>query len=270
MKKYLKFGLVFLALLAACYGWYFLWQRVERSISDAEFGSEISTFQANDAYYMRLDTDGLRAYLPDADGVSEALCGDPLGPQAFQISAGTVTGKAYTLKGYVYTSAAPPVEVVELSGKYYAYELVGFRSLDNSPTVQQVFEAYGITGADAIAEIAETDAETKKTAVYSDADTLAERYSLYRSLGAPMTDAQSAQAYYDAYVKEYGETEQLAIEEGEVRAKDEDTYEKAMSLWGKGMYTADISLKNGLKLRGCMCAPVPGIFGLYANYPMPE
>lgn len=269
MKRYLKVGIVFLGLLAACFGWYFLWQRVETSISNAEFEAQIGSFEADGAYYTRLDADGLKAYLPDADAVDSSLCGDALGTQPFQINIGTVTAKAYALKGYAYSSACAPVKILDFSGKYYAYELVGFQSLDNQPTAQQVFAAYGANSADDLREITETDAETKQTKQHTDPDELALLYQMFSSLGAPVTDEQAAQAYYDVYVKEYGETEQLVIEDGEVRAKDEDTYNKAMKLWGKGMYTVDISFQNGLKLRGCVCAPEPGICGLYANYALP-
>ena len=268
MKKYLKVLIVLVLLLGFGGGWYLLWQKVQRSVEDAEFEAQISSFDAGGAHYQRLDADGLRAYLPDADGVTAKNCGLPLGTQALSVSVGTLSANAYVLADYAYTGASVPVRVLEIAGKYYAYELIGFTALDNMPTIDTVCEAYGIGSAADIAAITETTADTKEVREITDAGEIQAYYGKIRALSEPLTNAQTAQIYYDVYTAEYGETDKLEIADDAVNALDDETYEKAMSLWGEGMYTVDISLRNGLKLRGCICAPKTGIFSVYANYRM--
>ena len=270
MKKYLKFIIVFLVFLGACGLWYFMWQRVEESLNTAEFEAQIRCFDANGAHYLRLDNAGLRVYVPESDGADKSLCGAELGTQALNVAAGTISAPAYALKDYAYTGEYVPVQILNISGKYYAYELIGFQSLDSTPSIGTVLEAYGITGADAIAEITRTDAETGESRKLTDADDLDAVYQQLAGLGEPMTDAQAAQAYYDAFIAEYGETEQIVIEEGEVQTLDDDTYQKAMTFWGRDMYTLDIRLQSGIMLRGCIFAPVPGICSVYGNFALPK
>jgi len=270
MMKYLKIILVFLVFLGACSLWYIMWQRVEESVNTAEFEAQIRSFDANGAHYLRLDNAGLRAYAPETDGADKTLCGAELGSQTLNVTAGTITAPAYALKDYEYTGEYVPVEILHISGKYYAYELVGFQSLDGTPSIGKVLETYGITGADAIAEITETPAESGESRRITDAERIDAVWKQLSTLGDPLTEEQAAQAYYDAYVAEYGETEQLVIEDGEVQAQDDETYQKAMAFWGKEMYTLDIRLKSGLMLRGCIMAPVPGICSVYGNFALPK
>lgn len=270
MKKYLKALIIFVLLLGVGGGWYLLWQKVQRSVEDAEFEAQISYFDAGGAHYQRLDAEGLAAYLPDAGEITAKNCGLPLGTQALSVSAGTLTANAYVLADYAYTGVNVPVRVLEIAGRYYAYELVGFSALDGMPTIGAVCEAYGIGSAADIAEITETVADTKEVREITDAGAIQAYYEKIAALSEPLTNAQTAQIYYDVYTAEYGETDKLEIADDTVNALDDETYEKAMSLWGEGMYTADISLKNGLKLRGCICAPKTGIFSVYANYRMAD
>lgn len=268
MKKYWKYGIVFLLLLALGGGWYLLWNHLEETMEEAQYEMQFASFDADGAHYLRMDKDGLHAYLPDEDYVTARLCGESLGTQILATSVGTVAANAYTLKGYAYSGEHIPVRVLDVSGKYYAYELKGFRSLDGKPEIGAVCSAYGLNSAEDLAEVTETAAGTGEVRHITDAAELADYYSRITALGKPLTDAEAAKKYYDAYITEYGETDKLFIEEGTVKSEDDETYQHAMQFWGEGMYTAEISLKNGLKLRGCICSPNAGIFSVYANYEM--
>ena len=270
MKKYWKYGFVFLLLLALCGGWYLMWNYLEKTVEESQYEAQFATFDADGAHYLRMDKSGLHAYLPDVDYVTAELCGEPLGVQILSVSMGTMTANAYTLKGYEYSGENIPVRVLEISGKYYAYELTGFRSLDNTPEISAVCQAYGINSAEDIVEITETDAASKEVRSITDSAEIKAYYNRLLALGKPLNDAEAAKKYYEAYIAKYGETDDLYLENGSVQAKDDESYQHAMQFWGEGMYTADFSLKNGLKLRGCICAPNVGVFSVYANYEINE
>ena len=74
------------------------------------------------------------------------------------------------------------------------------------------------------------------------------------------------QAYYDAYVQQYPDSQGVTLENGALQFADDDSKQRAMTLWSDGMCLVSISLKNGLHLRELVYAPVPGFFAVYGIY----
>ena len=160
--------------------------------------------------------------------------------------------------------------LAERGGDYYAYELVGFPYLDDSPSIWAVCASYGIGAAEDLASVSVYDADGTPLYDIADADALSDFFDKFVKLGANLSDEEAAQAYYDAYVAAYGADEKLTLQNGNVEAADDEIYEKAMTLWSEGVCLVTIRLQNGLQLRDCIYAPVPGLFSVYGIYPITE
>ena len=55
-----------------------------------------------------------------------------------------------------------------------------------------------------------------------------------------------------------------------VCAENDTVYQEAMEYWTQDLRLVTITLKNGLQLRDCIYAPVPGTFSVYGDYKITE
>lgn len=250
-------------------GWYYMWSRIAANMTLANYETGYEQFTFEGAHYLLCDSASLHGYLPDAAGADESLCGERIGEMSFPSSAGTVSCPLYACK--VFGDAAPyPLVIAERSGQYAAYELAGFESLDESPSAADVCAAYGITGAEAVAQIELRDADGSLLETVTDAEAIADFCGKLTALGDDIGEAGLAKAYYDAYTAEYGETDKLTLTDGKIQYADDEIYQHAMEYWSSGMCLVTVKMKSGLQLRNAVYAPVPAVFSLYGDYAFTE
>ena len=240
--------------------WVFFWLRISDAMKNARSDAVFAGFTYDGAYYTRMDADTLRLYTETPAG--ESLCGDSLG--TVTLSAG-ISRELFACRDVPREQYAPAV-VLQDGTRYLAYELTGFTALDNAPSVRQVLDAYGITGADAVASVTVTEADGTAIDTITDADALSAFYEKLSALGDDIGEQGEMQAYYDAYVQQYPDSQGVTLENGALQFADDDSKQRAMTLWSDGMCLVSISLKNGLRLRELVYAPVPGFFAVYGIY----
>lgn len=250
--------------------WIFVWQRVGKELADAGQNAYYTGFTHNGAIYALCDTDFIKeTYDLTLTGTS-ADCGSSLERAQFEVDGVTVYCPLYRVKALEQQSLADAVVLVERDDVYYTYELAGFTALNQSPSVTAVCRAYGIGSGSDLKSVAVYDADGAMIQNLTDAEELAVFYEKFAALGEDIGAAGQSQAYYDAYVAKYGESDALSLADGMITTADDETYEQAMSLWGTGMCTVTITMKNGLRLADMVYAPVPQVFQVYGYYAITE
>lgn len=258
-----------IALLGgAC--WYLLWNQLGNSVEEAAYDAAYENLVFDGAYYQISTLDVAQLYLPDIQTINGKLCGSRLGELSFPTQYGTVTCPIYACKLLEAAGKQNALVVLEREDGYSVYELVGFQYLDENPSIWAVCASYGIGAASDFESVTVSDMDDNVLAEYADADALSDFFDRFVKLGEALSDEAQSQLYYDVYAAEYGEDENIVMTNGIVETKDAETYQKAMALWTTDLRIVDIRLKNGLQLRGCIYAPVPGVFSVYGNYQISE
>lgn len=251
-------------------GWVAAWGRLGRVLNETSYQSAFESFTYQGAHYAKCDLAALRNYLPDAAEIGETLCGEALGELNIPTSQGEIHCPIYAEKDFPEADPAYPLLVLSHDGGYDVYECAGFSVLDESPSVPAVCAAYGIGGGGDLAEVLVRDGDGTLISEMTAQDDLDRFFTGLMTLGDDLGGEGLANAYRDAYIAEYGDDGKVTVENGSVQTADDETYQKAMTLWSEGICTVDIRLKNGLQLRGAVYAPVPAVFSLYGDYPITE
>lgn len=263
---------VFIAIAVLCIllAWVFLWQRVGDKMEQAELDAYYTGFSLDGAIYARYDMDFIADTYDLTLTGTAADCGSSLEKAQFTVEGVMVSCPVYRVKALEDQSLADAVVLVERGGVYHTYELVGFTSLSESPSIGAVCEAYGIGAADDLVSVTVHDADGTMLRNLTTQEDLAAFYAKFAALGEDMGAEGQAQAYYDVYVDRYGESDAIALENGVITTADDETYQQAMELWGAGMCTVTVMLKNGLRLGDMVYAPVPKVFQAYGYYRITE
>ena len=274
MKAFLKknkFVLLAAAgiLLLGC-GWMLLWQHLGHQVSRAAYDAAYEQIAFDGAYYAQCDTETVQLYLPEVTEISRKLCGEQLGSLSFPSENGTVSCPLYACKPLEDAGKKRAVLLMEREGKLLTYELSGFQYLDGEPDIWAVCASYGIGYPEDFASVTLYDKEGSELETITDPDALSDFYDKFLKLGEDLGDAGTAQAYYDAYIRKFGKNGKMRLEDGTVKAADDAAYQEAMEYWTEDLRTVTIRMKNGLMLRNCIYAPVPGIFSVYGDYAITE
>ena len=147
---------------------------------------------------------------------------------------------------------------------------VGFQYLDQQTSIWAVCASYGIGGGEDLEAVEIKDQDGKLLETITDSAALSDFIDKFLKLGEDIGENGIAQAYFDAYTAEFGETDQIWFEDGTVKAANDAVYQEAMKFWTKDLRLVTIKLKNGYQLRDCIYAPVPGTFSIYGDYKITE
>ena len=250
--------------------WLLIWNRVGRQVEQAAYKSVFDTLTFDGAYYEKCGLETVRDYVPEAAEIGEALCGETLGTLQFPSETGTVECPLYACKPLEDAEKERGIVLLKGQDGYLAYELSGFRYLDESPSVWAVCASYGIGKAEDIESLTIADADGNVLETMTDSAALASFFDRFVKLGDCLTDEELAHAYLDSYTAKYGDDGKLEILDGRLKAKNKDDLSAAMDYWNTGTRVVTIRLKNGLIMRNCLYMPVPGIFAAYGNYRLTE
>ncbi len=254
--------------LAAVLLWVIAWNTVGDRMQQTAIDIQYTHFTYNGAIYARCTDAGVLYDLPLKGDAGD--CGESIGTVQFTVDGVTVSKEAYCVKGEEEHPIAEPVLLVRQGEKSVPYELVGFTALNESPSIMAVCAAYGIQSAKDIAAVSVYDADGSVMRTLTKADELAAFYEKLAALGEDIGAAGQSQAYYDAYIAKYGESDTITLTDGTIETADDETYQQAMELWGAGICTVTIELQNGLRIADMVYAPVPKVFQVYGYYSITE
>ena len=270
LKKHLGIIILVAAILLFAGGWLFVWNRIGNQMTKAAFRSVYDTLTFDGAHYVRCDLETVRNYLPDTEAISRDLCGDELGTLSFPSETGSVSCPLYACKPLADAGKQNAIVLLEQEEGLSAYELSGFQYLDEQTSIWAVCASYGIGYPENIESVIVKDKEGNLLETISEPEALSEFFDRLLKLGEDIGEAGIAEAYYNAYTAEFGETDQIWLEDNTVKAKDDAVYQEAMDFWTKDLRLVTIKLTNGLQLRDCIYAPVPGTFSIYGDYKITE
>lgn len=258
-----------IVLLLVC-GWLLLWNHVGKQVEKAAYEASYDTLVFDGAYYQKCDLPTVQDYLPDVQAVDASLCGEQVGDLSFPSEAGNVTCPLFSCKPLDDAGKEKALLLLKRETEYAPYELTGFQYLDESPSIWAVCASYGIGAATDFESVTVYDAEDHLLETLTEKHDLLEFFDLFVKLGDPLPDDEQSQRYYDAYMQKFGESDKVFLKDGKVQTSDDAAYEEAMQFWTEGLRKVDLRLKNGLQIRGCIYAPVPGIFSVYGDYAITE
>ena len=270
LKKHLGIIILVAAILLFAGGWLFVWNRIGNQMTKAAFRSVYDTLTFDGAHYVRCDLETVRNYLPDTEAISRDLCGDELGTLSFPSETGSVSCPLYACKPLADAGKQNAIVLLEQEEGISAYELSGFQYLDEQTSIWAVCASYGIGYPENIESVTVKDKEGNLLETISEPEALSKFFDRLLKLGEDIGEAGIAEAYYNAYTAEFGETDQIWLEDNTVKAKDDAVYQEAMDFWTKDLRLVTIKLTNGLQLRDCIYAPVPGTFSIYGDYKITE
>ncbi len=274
MKAFLKKHMVILIILAVFLLlagiWLLLWRHIGNQVTKAAYRAVYDTLSFDGAYYAKCDLSTVQAYLPETDAVTKALCGEQLGTLSFPSEDGTVNCPLYACKPLTDAGKNNAIVLLEQTDGISAYELSGFQYLDQQTSIWAVCASYGIGGGEDLEAVEIKDQDGKLLETITDSAALSDFIDKFLKLGEDIGENGIAQAYFDAYTAEFGETDQIWFEDGTVKAANDAVYQEAMKFWTKDLRLVTIKLKNGYQLRDCIYAPVPGTFSVYGDYKITE
>ena len=274
MKEFLKKNKRVLIAAAAVLllgtGWLLLWQHLGNQVSRAALDAAYDQIAFDRAYYAKCDLETVQLYLPDANAIGKALCGAQLGTLSFPAEEGTVSCPVYACKELEEAGKKRAVIFLERGSELLAYELSGFQYLDGEPDIWAVCASYGIGMPEDFESVTVCDQEGQILETIRDAEGLSAFYDKFVKLGEDLGKEGTAKAYYRAYTEKFGDTGRIYLQNGEIEAADDDTYNEAMTYWTEDLRMVTIRLSNGLMLRNCIYAPVPGVFSVYGDYAITE
>ncbi len=266
LKEYKGILIAAAAVIAAAAAWILIWKRISNSMDNAAYEESFRQFVYSGAYYELCDAETAAMYLGTEHETGKALCGTQLGEISVPTAEGTVSCALYACKPLEDAGKDHALILLERDAQITPYELTGFQYLDDSPSIWAVCASYGIGDPADLEAVRVCDTDGTLLAEYTDAEALAEFYAKFVKLGDNLTEQETGQAYLDAYAAEYGNDGGITVQEGSAAAPDDETYQKAMALWSAGVCKVDIVLRNGLRLRNCVYAPVPKLFTVYGTY----
>ena len=274
MKAFWKEHRMFLigaALLLLFIGaWMLIWHRVGGQVEQAAYRSVYDTLTFDGAYYKKCTLEVVQEYVPEAAEIGEALCGEELGMLQFPSEEGTVECPLYACKPLEEAGKERGIVLLKGQDAYLAYELSGFRYLDDAPSVWAVCSSYGIGKAEDIESLTLKDADGNLLETVTDSAALKAFFDRFVKLGDCLSDEALSEMYLESYTAEFGDDGKLEIKDGKLRAKDDEALAAAMEYWNTDVRMVTIRLKNGLLMRDCLYMPVPGIFAVYGNYRLTE
>ena len=256
-------------ILLGC-GWLLLWMHLGDQVQLASYDSAYEQLSFDGAYYAQCDLQTVQLYLPDVTKIDKSLCGRQLGTLNFPSENGTVSCPLYACKPLEDAGKKRAVILLERDGAWLSYELSGFQYLDGTPDIWAVCASYGIGYPEDFASVTVSDRDGNLLETITDADKLSDFYDKFLKLGEDLGNAGTAQAYYDAYIRKFGDDGKVWLADGTVEAADDEAYAAAMEYWTEGLLNVEIRMKNGLMLRNCIYAPVPGVFSVYGDYAITE
>lgn len=269
-KEHWKIVLAVGLFLLFAGGWFLIWNRVGNQVEQAAYRSVYDTLTFDGAYYHKCELATVQDYVPSASEIGEALCGEELGTLQFPSETGTETCPLYACKPLEDAEQARSILLLKGQEGYLAYELSGFSYLDDSPSIWAVCASYGIGAAEDIESLTLADADGNLLETVTDRAQIKDFFDKLVKLGDCLTDEELALAYYDSYTAKYGDDGTLEIKDGKLQAKDNKAFSAAMDYWNTDVRMVTLRLKNGLLMRDCLYAPVPGIFAVYGNYRLTE
>lgn len=274
MKAFLKKNLGIVIILAVFLlfagGWFLVWNRISNQVTKAAYQSVFDTLSFEGGYYARCDLQTVQAYLPDTDSITKKLCGDKLGELSFPTETGTESCPLYACAPLQDAGKKNALVLLENADGLSAYELSGFEYLDEQTSIWAVCASYGISYPEDIESVIIKNADGEQIDTITEKSALSDFTDKLLKLGEDIGESGVAEAYYNAYTDKFGETDQIWLEDGTIKAQDDAVYEEAMDFWTKDMKLVTISLKNGYQLRDCIYAPVPGTFSIYGDYKITE
>jgi len=263
------FCIAVLFLLFLC-GWMLIWSRISASMNHAEQEESFSQFVYDGAYYTACDISTVQLYDAGVQKIDSSILGSQLGDMSIPTPDGTVICPLYAFRPLEDAGKEPAILLLERDNALTPYELTGFRYLDTDPSSWAVCASYGIGAGSDLESVTVHGTEGALLAEFTEADALDEFFTRMLALGEPLSEDDTAEIYRDAYISEYGDETAITVEDGKAAAADDETYEKAMELWSRGVCIVDIRLKNGLQLRDCLYAPQTGLFTIYGTYHFTE
>lgn len=269
-KEHWKFLLGMTLLLLFIGAWLLIWHRVGHQVEQAAYRSVYDTLTFDGAYYKKCELETVQDYVPEAEAIGESLCGEELGMLQFPSEDGTAECPLYACKALEEAGKARGIVLLKGQEGYLAYELSGFKYLDESPSVWAVCASYGIGKAEDIESLSISDADGDPLETVTDSAALKAFFDRFVRLGECLTDEALAKAYYDSYTEKFGDDGKLEIKDGRLLAKNDEDLAAAAEYWNTGARIVTIRLKNGLIMRDCLYMPVPGIFAVYGNYQLTE
>lgn len=251
-------------------GWLLLWRYVGGQVEQAAYSAAYEQLSFDGAYYAQCNLETVQLYVPEAESIGRALCGEQLGELSFPSESGVVICPLYACKPLEEAGKRRAIVLLEREGTLLPYELAGFQYLDGNPNIWAVCASYGIGFPENFESVTLADADGNVQETLTDADALSDFYDKFLKLGEDLGEEGLAQAYYDAYVEHFGESDEIRLANGTVEAVSEEAYEEAMAYWTEGLLLVTIRLDNGLQLRNCIYAPVPKVFSVYGDYAVTE
>ena len=270
LKKHLGIIIVLAVFLLIAGGWLLVWRHIGNQVTKAAYRSVYDSLSFDGAYYAMCDLQTVQEYLPETEEISRALCGEQLGELTFPSEEGNVSCPLYACKPLQDAGKRNAVVLLEQPEGIRAYELTGFQYLDKQSSIWAVCASYGIGYPEDIESVLVRDQDGKLLETISGQDAVQSFLDKFLKLGEDIGESGIAQAYYDAYTAEFGETKQIWLEDDTVKAENDAVYQEAMKFWTKDLRLVTIRLTNGLQLRDCIYAPVPGTFSVYGDYKITE
>ncbi len=274
MKAFLKknLGVILIVgaflLFAGC--WLLVWNRISNQMTKAAYQSVFDTLSYDNAYYTRCDLQTIQTYLPEIKDVTNALYGEQLGELSFPSETGTVSCPLYACKPLQDSGKNNALVLLEHTDGISVYELSGFAYLDQQTSIWAVCASYGIGYPEDIESVTVKDQNGELIETITEQDALSDFFDKLLKLGEDIGEAGVAEAYYNAYTAEFGETDQIWLEDNTVKAENDTVYQEAMDYWTKDLRLVTITLTNGYQLRDCIYAPIPGTFSIYGDYKITE
>ena len=270
LKKHIAIIIILAVFLLFAVGWLIVWHRIDNQMTQAAYRSVYETLSFEGAHYVQCDLQTVQAYLPDTEAVTKELCGGELGELSFPSETGTVTCPLYACKTLQDAGKKNAIVLLEQQDGIRAYELTGFQYLDKQTSIWAVCSSYGIGYPEDIESVTVKDKEGNLLETITDSEALSGFFDQLLKLGEDIGEEGIAQAYYDSYTEKFGKTDQVWLEDGTVKAENDAVYQEAMEYWTQDLRLVTIKLTNGLQLRDCIYAPVPGTFSIYGDYKITE
>lgn len=272
MKFLKQYGVVLAvaaAILVIAGGWLAVWKQIGSAMHDAEYAEAFSQFTYHGAYYARVSAAELNDHFPEPR-TPEDIAGEKLDDITLATPRGKETCTLYAAGEDGAADGQNPLTVLQCGAGWFAYEVSGFESLGDAPSVTAVCKAYGLNAPEDILSVSVADTDGEPLAELTDSESLRAFYDKLTALGDDIGEEGQSKAYYDAYTEKYGTDAGVSFSDGKIQFADDDANTRAMEFWAEGMRLVTIRLRNGFRLRNLVYAPVPKVFSVYGHYRFDE
>ena len=261
-KTAVRFGIAVVVILLLAGSYLLLWRHIGNTMVQAKQDAAYAQFTLDDAVYEECDLSIVQLYVPEITEITKEICGSDAGNAVFSDAEFPLC----RLAALESAGKQDGILLMEYGEKLRCYELTGFTTLADAPSISVVCDAYGIKSAADIEAVTIAEADGTKIDEMTEESDIASFYEKFAALGDCLSEAEQAKAYYDAYEEKYGDTDDFTLEGGSLTANSQQAEEQGYTLWGDGVCIVGIRLANGLQICNMVYAPVPKLVTVFGCY----